>query len=72
MAKERKLSDIDRLYEELFGSIPAKAGTAYEMITAIVLAALAWQEGSGFCSLVDRRLPHAPVGRARRLGRVRG
>jgi hypothetical protein len=44
MAKERKLSDIDRLYEELFGSIPAKAGTAYEMITAIVLAALGWQD----------------------------
>ena len=44
MANERKLSDIDRLYEELFGSIPAKAGTAYEMIAAIVLAALGWQD----------------------------
>jgi hypothetical protein len=44
MATERKLSDIDRLHEELFGSIPAKPGTAYEMITAIVLAALGWQD----------------------------
>lgn len=44
MAKERRPSDIDRLYLELFGSIPAKAGTAYEMITAIVLAALGWQD----------------------------
>ena len=43
VAIERKLSDIDRLYEELFGSVPAKAGTAYEMIVAIVLAALGWQ-----------------------------
>ena len=44
MATERKLSDIDRLHEELFGSTPAKSGTAYEMITAIVLAALGWQD----------------------------
>ena len=44
MAKGRKPSDIDRLYEELFGSIPAKPGTAYEMIAAIVLAALGWQD----------------------------
>jgi hypothetical protein len=44
MAKERKISDIDLLYEELFGSIPAKPGTAYERITAIVLAALGWQD----------------------------
>jgi len=44
MTKERRPSDIDRLYLELFGSIPAKAGTAYEMITAIVLAALGWQD----------------------------
>ena len=44
MATERKLSDIDRLHEELFGSIPGKPGTAYEMITAIVLAALGWQD----------------------------
>jgi hypothetical protein len=44
MAKGRRLSDIDRLYEELFGSIPAKPGTAYEMIAAIVLAALGWQD----------------------------
>jgi hypothetical protein len=44
MAEQRKLTDIDQLYEELFGSIPAKPGTAYEMITAIVLAALGWQD----------------------------
>jgi Restriction endonuclease len=44
MAKERKISDIDLLYEELFGSIPAKPGTAYERITAIALAALGWQD----------------------------
>lgn len=44
MAKERMPSAIDRLYLELFGSIPAKAGTAYEMIAAIVLAALGWQD----------------------------
>jgi hypothetical protein len=44
MAKERKISDVDLLYEELFGSIPAKPGTAYERITAIVLAALGWQD----------------------------
>jgi Restriction endonuclease len=44
MAQERKISDIDLLYEELFGSIPAKAGTAYERITAIVLGALGWQD----------------------------
>ena len=44
MATQRKLSDIDRLHEELVGSIPAKPGTAYEMITAIVLAALGWQD----------------------------
>ena len=39
-----QLSDIDRLYQELFGSIPAKPGTAYEMIAAIVLGALGWQD----------------------------
>lgn len=44
MAKARKISDVDLLSEELFGSIPAKAGTAYERIAAIVLAAVGWQD----------------------------
>jgi hypothetical protein len=44
MTKQRELSDVDRLYEELFGSVPKKSGTAYEMLSAIVLATLGWQD----------------------------
>lgn len=40
----RKLNDIERLYEELIGPVPKKKGTAYEKLTAIVLAALGWQD----------------------------
>lgn len=44
MTKKRKLSDIDRLYEELFGSTAKKRGAAYEMLSAIVLAVLGWED----------------------------
>jgi hypothetical protein len=44
MTKKRKVSDIDRLYQELFGSVPNKSGTAYEMLSAIVLATLGWRD----------------------------
>jgi hypothetical protein len=40
--RTRKTSDVDRLHLELFGSMPAKAGTAYERIAAIVMASLGW------------------------------
>jgi Restriction endonuclease len=44
MTKKREPSDVDRLYRELFGSVPKKSGTAYEMLSAIVLATLGWKD----------------------------
>jgi hypothetical protein len=35
-------SEIEDLHEALFGFQPAKAGTAYERLAAIVLAARGW------------------------------
>jgi hypothetical protein len=35
--------DIDRLHKRLFGYVPAKQGTAYERIGAIVLAMFGWE-----------------------------
>jgi hypothetical protein len=35
--------DIDQLHQEIFGYIPNKCGTAYERISAIVLAMLGWE-----------------------------
>ena len=43
MTEKRETSDVERLYDELFGSIPKKSGTAYEMLSAIVLATLGGQ-----------------------------
>jgi hypothetical protein len=37
-------SEIEDLHEELFGFRPAKPGTAYERLSAIVLAARDWQD----------------------------
>jgi hypothetical protein len=35
--------ELNDLHDDLFGFIPKKAGTAYERITAVVLAVLGWQ-----------------------------
>jgi hypothetical protein len=40
----REIGPIDELHEELFGFIPGNPGTAYERLTAIVLAGLGWTE----------------------------
>jgi hypothetical protein len=37
------MSAADELHERIFGYIPAKAGTAYERLAAIVLAGLGWE-----------------------------
>jgi hypothetical protein len=37
-------SEIEDLHDALFGFRPAKAGTAYERLGAVVLATLGWQE----------------------------
>ena len=39
---DRTISDVDRLYEELFGTMPPGEGKAYERISALVMAALGW------------------------------
>lgn len=38
------MTEIDDLHMALFGSLPKKHGTAYERVTAVVLAALGWTE----------------------------
>ena len=38
----REPSSIDLLHEALFGFVPGNPGTAYERLTAIVLAGLGW------------------------------
>jgi hypothetical protein len=35
---------IEELHRRLFGFVPSKPGTAYERLTAVVLAALGWRE----------------------------
>jgi Restriction endonuclease len=37
------VSAADELHERIFGFVPAKAGTAYERLAAIVLAGLGWE-----------------------------
>jgi hypothetical protein len=44
MTKKREPSDVDRLYQELFGSVSKKRGTGYEMLSAIMLATLGWKD----------------------------
>ena len=38
------MPSIDELHTELFGYVPAKDGTAYERMGAIVLATLGWSD----------------------------
>lgn len=37
------MSAADELHESIFGFVPAKAGTAYERLAAVVLAELGWE-----------------------------
>ena len=37
-------SSIDMLHDRLFGFVPPTDGTAYERLTAVVLAFLGWQQ----------------------------
>lgn len=71
-----EVSPIDELHEQLFGFIPAVSGTAYERLTAIVLAGLGWTkvrqrsreqpEGARATQTLDVVARH-PSGQQRRL-----